>query len=547
MPALRKGILKYVLASIAIVFSLLLISVVLFSKIYLAKKVQRLVIDISKEKGYEVRISDIAFGFLAGLEFEEIEIFDSRDLNAYPIRIGELIIKPDVTSSLIERKLVIEEIVINDADLSLPKVGLDKLKKLSAEIRQKRLGEEEEMVIPIAIHRILLNMAEIEVSEGVKLYISKLDSRLRDYELRDQRNIHLKGTVIFLDNEIGINGLIKASSNETNGKLNVNISDFNLGLLSKVLEDQQNLSLDADLNFRIAETIGSSGRIQLANGKESANTRSLLSSELLYDVTYDKIADRLLINSFDFEVGKLLLARFDGSVDRITTGGVFNINGSASTARLEDVITLFRGFSHVIASGKVEAQDLKLTGSLEKDDVTFSGKAVLSGVDFDDKERDIRVNQLGGALGFKKIVSRRVSSGLSIQGKLNSMNIWTKIGLLEGLNGELDFKTNGTWNSSELSFSLNDLKLETGLGDKLEISNLKTRDPINMRFNNTLDKSLSESETQLGRDKISLMSRGVAFNDASYKGFKIERGSIDDISVLYQTNQNLSIELTAHR
>ncbi|MGB7293264.1 MAG: hypothetical protein WBD99_13910, partial [Thermodesulfobacteriota bacterium] len=546
MPALRKGILKYVLASIAIFFSLFFISVFLFSKIYLAKKVQSLVVNVSKEKGYEVRISDIAFGFFAGLEARDIQIFDSTDLNAYPIKIGELKIKPDVTSSIIERKLVIEEIVINDADLSLPQVGLDKLKKLSAEIRQKRLGKDEERFIPIAIQRIELNKAQIEVSEGVKLYVSKLDSRLRDYELQGQRKIELEGTLIFLDNEIGINGLIKTSSDETNGELNVDISGFKSGLLSKVLEDQENLSLHADLNFRIAETIGSSGRIELADGEEFTNTRSILSTELRYDVTYDKKSDALLINSFDLEVGKLLFARFDGSIDRMTTEGVFNINGSASTTRIEDVITFFHGFSHVAASGGIEARDLQLTGSLEKDDVTFGGKAVLIGVDFDDRERDIRVDQLGGTLDIKKIMSRRVSSSLSIEGKLNSKNVVTKIGLLEGLDGELDFKTDGTWNSSELSFSLNDLKLERGLNDKLEISNLKTREPIKMSFKGTIDKSLSEGENQLTQDEISLVSRGLTFKDASYKGFEIERGSIDDILVLYEINQNLSIELTVY-
>jgi hypothetical protein len=546
MPALRKRIVKYTLASIAVVFSLLFISVFLFSKFYFAKKVQSLVVNISKEKGYEVRIGDITFGFLTGLEIEKIEIFDSRDINAYPITIGELIIKPGMTSSIIERKLVIEEIVINDVGLSLPQAGLDKLKKLSSEIRQKRLGEEEERFLPIAIKRIELNKAQIEVSEGVKLYLSKLDCRLRDYELQDQRNIELKGTVIFLDNEIRTNGLIKASSNETTGELSVNISDFKSGFLPKAPEDGEKLSLDADLNFRIADTISSTGRIVLANGDGITDTRSLLSTEFQYDITYDKISDRLLINAFDFDVGKLVNAKFDGSIDRITTDGVFNIAGSASTTRVEDVITSFHRLSHVVASGEIEARDLTLTGSLKNNDVSFGGKAILSGVDFDDRQRDIRVNQLGGTLIIKNIISRSVSSGLSIQGRLNSKNVVTKIGLLEGLDGEFDFKTNGTWNSSELSFSLKNLKLERGLNDTLKISNLKTREPINMSFDNTSEKSLSESHMLFSREKISLISRGLTFKDASYKGFEIEMGSIDDISALYESDGNLSVEFTVN-
>jgi hypothetical protein len=546
MPALRKRIVKYTLASIAIVFSLLLISVFLFSKFYFAKKVQGLVVNISKEKGYYVRISDITFGFLTGLEVEKIKIFDSRDINAYPITIGELIIKPGITSSIIDRKLVIEEIVINDLDLSLPQMGLDNLKKLSSEFRQKRLGEEEESSLPIAIKKIELNKAQIEVSGGVKLYVSKLDCTLRDYELQDQRNIDLKGTVIFLDNEIGMNGVIKASSNETTGELSVNIPDFKSGLLLKVPGDGGKLSLDADLNFQIAETMGSTGRIELGNGDVITNTSSGLSTELQYDVTYDKISDRLLINSLDFKVGKLVNATFDGSIDGITTDGVFNIAGSWSTTRIADVITSFHGLSHVVASGGIEARDLKLTGSLKNDDVSFGGKAILSGVDFDDRQRDIRVNQLGGTLVFKKIISRSVSGGLSIEGRFNSKSVATKIGLLDGLDGEFDFKNNGTWSSSELSFTLNDLNLERGLHDTLKISNLKTREPINMSFDNTSGKSLGESEKLFRRHKISLVSRGLTFKDASYKGFEIEMGSIDDISALYESDGDLSIELTAY-
>jgi len=49
------------------------------------------------------------------------------------------------------------------------------------------------------IKRIEINMAEIEVSDGVKLYISKLDFRLRDYELKDQGNIDFEWQTITLN------------------------------------------------------------------------------------------------------------------------------------------------------------------------------------------------------------------------------------------------------------------------------------------------------------------------------------------------------------
>ena len=533
MPALRKGIAKYFLTIVAIVFSLLLVSVFLFSKFYLAEKVQSLVVDISREKGYEVKIGDIAFGFLAGLEVENIEIFDSTDLNAYPIKIGELIIKPDITSSIIKGKMEIEEIVINDADLSLPKVGFEKLKKLITELGQERLDKEEEGFFSIGIKKIELNMAKIEVSDGVKLYISKLDFRLRDYELEDQKNIDIKGNITISDNQIDINGFIKTSSNQTNSELNIDIAELKVGSLSEVLEHKEDLSLHADLNFQITETISSSGKIKLENGEESTNTRPLLSTELLYDITYDKRSDTLLINTFDFEIGELLVGKFDGSIDRVTAEGVFNINGSAYSTRLEDIAILLRGFSNIVASGGIEAKDLKLTGSLGKDDVTFSGKAVLIGVDFDDSERDIKINKLGGSLDFKKIISRRESSGLSIKGKLNSKNVVTKLGLWEDLNADLEFKTNSRWNSSELSFSLNDLNLNIGLSDKIKISNLKTKEPINISFTNTSDKSLSEGENRLRRNKVSFMSRGLTFEKASWKGYTIEKGAIDDLIILY--------------
>lgn len=502
-------------------------------------------VDISKEKGYEVKVGGIAFGFSGGLEAKNIEIFDSTDLNASPIKIGRLIVKPDVTSSIIKGKLEIDEILINEADLSFSGAMFEKLKKLGAGIGQERLGEGKEKFFSIAIKRLGINMGEIEVSPGVILYMNKLDLDLSDYESKGRGNIDLKGTLIFSDNEIGIVGLIKTSSNETNGKLSVNIPEFKTGL-SKVLENNGNPSLHADLNFRIAETIASSGKIELENGEGRASARPPVSTELLYGITYDKISDTLFINKFDFETGNFLLAKFEGSVDRITTEGVLNINGSASTDRLGDVLAFFRGFSHVVASGKIEAKDLKLTGSLARDDVAFSGKAVLSGVDFDDSERDIRANELGGTLGFRKIISRRVASGLSIKGKLNSKKLATKIGLLDDLDADLEFKTNRRWGSSELSFSLYDLKLGTGLSDTIRISNLKTTSPIIISFNDTSDNSSSASESDLRRNEISLMSRGLTFKDASYKDLRIESGSIDDILVLYQTNQNLSLQLAIY-
>jgi hypothetical protein len=545
MPVLRKGIAKYFLASIAIFLSLLLVSVFLFSKIYLAKKVQSLIVDIAREKGYEVKVGGIAFGFSGGLEAKDVEIYDSTDVNAPPIKIGEFIVKPDVTSSIIKGKLEIDEILINGADLSFSKAMFQKFKKLSAEIAQQRSGEAKPKFFSIAVKRLEINMGEIDVSPGAKLYLRKLDLDLSDYESNGRGNIGLKGTLLFLDNEIGVDGLVNTSSEETNGKLRLNIPEFRTGL-SNVLENKGNPSLHADLNFRIGEKITSGGKIELEYGEGLARARPPASTEVLFGITYDKISDTLFINKFDFEAGNFLLARFGGSVDRITTEGVLNIDGSASTARIQDVITFFRGFSHIVASGKIEAKDLELTGSIAKHDVTFRGKAVLSGVSFDDSERDIRIKGLGGTLDFRKGVSQGVASGLSLQGSLNSEELATKIGLLDDINADLEFKTNRRWSSSRLSFSLYDLKLKTVLSDTIRISDLKTAEPILISFNDTSDESSSGNEGESRRNNISVVSRGLTFKDASYKDFRIKSGSLDDILVLYQANQNLSLQLTIY-
>ncbi|MBI4229167.1 MAG: hypothetical protein HY693_05525, partial [Deltaproteobacteria bacterium] len=164
-------------------------------------------------------------------------------------------------------------------------------------------------------------------------------------------------------------------------------------------------------------------------------------------------------------------------------------------------------------------------------------------VDVNDSERDLQINQLGGNLDFKKIISRGESDGLSIKGKFNSKNILTKIGVFEDLDGDLEFKTDSGWNSSKLSFSLNDLKLTIDPNDKIRISNLKTTEPINISFNNTADKSLSESGNQLRRNEVSFMSRGLTFDGASLKGYIIDKGEIDDFMIRYGIKGELHVDI----
>lgn len=543
MPKLRKVIVSSFLASIAISLSLAVAVVFLFSKIYLANKVQSLVRDISRETGYEVRIGDISFGLLTGLKGTNVEIFESTDLSVYRIKIGELIIRPDIATSIAGGRLEIEEIVANGVDLSLPRFGLEKLKTPGAKSSQEGWGSEAWRFFSVPIERIKINMGEIGFSDGVKLYISKLDFRLGDDSLKDKRKIDLEGTMTYLSSEIFISGLIEASPNETEGKLDIDIPHPEMGILSNFQADHGNSALKVDLNFRLAEALSSTGTITLDSGYEASGAKPLQSAKLRYDLAYDKTSDKLLVNAFDVQLGESLLAEFKGSIDRLTKDVFFKINGSASATRLGDVITLFPRFSHASASGKLQAKDLRVAGSLAKRRVTVSGKALLIGVDFSDGRGDLQVTQLAGSLGFKKVISRGAASGLSIRGFLGSKIIATKIGRLEDVKAELEYKTDSGWKSSELSFSLSDVKLKARLEDTVEIKSFKTTEPIILGINNPLDYRSGAGRYKSERNTISLINSGLAFEKASFSGYTVEKGSIDDCKILYTSESGFHIDI----
>ena len=185
MPPLRAGFPKIVVITLVIILSLAFIFLIYVSNFVIPDQIRSHIGEISKENEYKIEVGDIEFDFFSGLKGSDIKISDPVSLVKPILKIGEIAIQPELLSSLINWKVKIKRVIIDEPVISLTREELDNLMELIGE------GGEKEKPIPVEIEHVEIRNAKIKLLPTVFMSSKKIDLDIMGADSEEERTIIL--------------------------------------------------------------------------------------------------------------------------------------------------------------------------------------------------------------------------------------------------------------------------------------------------------------------------------------------------------------------
>jgi hypothetical protein len=495
----KSGFVKISASITAALVFLVFISLLLISNVILPREMRDYIKEISKDKGYQIEINAIRFSFLSGLMGNEIEVFDQLNSGNPILRVKSVAVKPEIISSLINRKLKIQEIIVDDSAISLTRKKFENLVKVINKMKGSK--KKKEKALPIEIERLTITDALVVVTSQTPIRLKKIEAELGDSGLNENTIVSLSGLIGLKNNEIEIHGEIKPFSDTPSGTLKMNLSQLNTRSFSNssLLPEKMNVFLDS--KFQISGQITSQGVINFRQAQSRGEKNSKFSGKLKYDLTYDKFIDTALVNFLNLDLNELIHASFAGSIEKLTKEAIFDIEGEAKTILIEDLPKWFPSLSHVEFSGCAKLDKVKITGSVKDKNIYLKGIVFLREVNVKDKNSGFQISGLRGGFNFVQTFGGSAPGFFFAQGNFSSRNLRIKTLSLDRVSGSVRFvpSENGiTFKSKGFSYenlSFNKATVESGRASGFE---------FNIRKNNdwTLDVHSDSSQFKMPEEGV---------------------------------------------
>lgn len=504
MSSPKNKLSRILLISLAAFFSFILISLIVVSKVIVPKEIRNYIKEFSEDTGVRIEAKDIGFDLLSGIKVEKIQVYDLSEPTNPFITVGTIGVKPNILSSLINRKIVVR-IKIDEPVVSSDKAGLDKITELIKKKREET-GKDKKKVIPIEIQGLSVTDGRVQIpSHDSVIFVKKIEVALSDGDRTEERAMKLSGLLSFRDNNIRVRGKIKPFQNTPFGELNINAPELNMGLIADSDVLSEKLTVSSNIRFQIGDAITSQGVVNLRQAK-SNNGKNYFSGKAEYDLSYNTSSDTISFDSISLNLVDLLRLSLAGHIEDFGTERFFDLKGEIENVRLENIFDRFGDLSPVKFSGDVEPIDIKIIGSEKDKNVSLSGTVGLSGVDVRDDRNRFQISGLGGNLDFKKVFQGGLSEGLSAQGSFFIPNVLTEIGELNGVSGKVELVSDDSSEEKLVNFS----SLRASFPDGLVSGDAQLR--------------ISSPE-----NKIIVESDDLHLENFSFEEFKIRKGNISNL------------------
>lgn len=553
---------RFVKISVSISVTLVLlffISILLVSNVIIPGEIRSYINEVSKGTGYKVEINEIEFSFFSGLMGSEIEIFDMLNPANPVLRVKNIAVRPEIIPSIINRKVKVREIIVDNSAISLTREELDNLVKLIKEKAEKSKRKEEKS-LPVGIERLIITDARVEVASQTPIRLKKIEADLGDANLNEKRTVNLSGLIDLKNNEIEIQGEIKPFSDTPTGELKINLSQLNIRSFSNASLLPEKMSVFLDSKFQISGEITSQGAIDFRPVQSEYEKKSPFSGKLKYDLAYDTFTDTVFVNSLNLDSGELIRASFAGRIEKLTREAIFNIKGDVKTIQLENVPKRFLNLSRTEFSGDVKPDNVKITGSVRDKSIYLTGSVFLGEVNVKDKSSGFQISGLKGKFNFEQSLEGSAPEVFLAQGNFSLRNLRIKTLDVKGVSGNVQFvpSENGiTFRSKDLSYgnlSFNRATVESGHASRFEFNLEKDNDwTLDVQSDGSQFKMSDEgayirefqTDIHIGEDeKVDVWGRlngkRARYNDVSFPIISADFKFGDDLLKL--TNLKVSVE-----
>ncbi len=434
---------KLSLAVLVIIFFLFVISYIYVAEVIIPGQIRGFIEEVSRDKGYKIKIKDIEFDFLSGLRGSEIEISDPVSVVKPILKIGEIAIKPEILSSLFNWKVKLRGIIIDKPVFSLTGEELNRLVNLFTQ------GERKERPLSVEVKHLEIHDARIEVLPGVFLNSKKMEVDFEDAGLAEKRTFLLSGNLDIEGNKVEIKGRINPFLDKPAGELRINLPELDTSSFLTDISPQFKLAISSDIKFEVSENIISHGLVNFTSRTEGSN----LSGKLEYDLTYRKSTDTAFFKSVNFGMDNLFLSSFTGSIEKVTKECNISLVGETGDIKIEEVPRLVTALSNLEFSGAARADDIKLIGSKAGKNISLYGNVLLNQLSVRDKNRGFEINGINGEVHSKNTFHDNAGVVFSASGVFSFKNALTKIGKFNEGKGKVEFIDDKGLKKKRLDFS----------------------------------------------------------------------------------------------
>ncbi len=403
MAVLKKGYVK-----LLFLLLILLLTVLVFLNLFLNHKLgaegPAYVEKFAGELGYEIGYDDASFDPLFRLRINGLSM-SSPD--KHYAEIGRVIISPSIISSILGRRISIGDVYIERPVVRYDAEAADRLVDF---FRGDGGGEDKGGGVSVDVKRVRIRDAAFEISPDFTLTSRSMDvliierSGEADYdEINAAGDINVQG----VDTEIA--GSVNLRKDATDGKLVITAG----GLSGIPLSDEDgaepsDVSARAEIEFRAAATVESSGAITLSGEGEKDSPRL---AELVYALDFDRTTDAVSFDKLDFDVLGILAGNFSGEIRDATGDTVFDLSGSSGEGDISNIVKRLPWLDAEKISGTAKAEDLKVKGSLKKGDLSLTGKLLIDNAGFEYEDGTLSIQGLDCTLDTSQLLQPPFTQG----------------------------------------------------------------------------------------------------------------------------------------
>lgn len=441
---------RRILLLLIIAIAIILIALNVILNIKLRAEIPNIIGQFSKESPYQIDVRKISLDPFFRLQLDAVSVIDPSSQTKDVLNINQVTVNPNILSSLLSQKVVLGEVVLNTPVAQSNQENINNLVDFIEQLRKDRKDDKGSLVEFGLIE--ILN-ADFHVTPQFVLSIPNFNIQFDDEKFQDGQIITLQGTVGLLQREVGVNGSVNISSGKTTGELSLHVDKVNIAETSSLLGDSGNLKAQTKLSFEVADLITLNGLLTFDAHKGIFSEKPF--AEFIYDLNYNKTADTATINTLDFQINDLLKGSLSGDIEKVIKETVFNLSGEVDTLNLRDIVVKIFGDDKGILSGELNTQNLQISGSRQKSDVSLIADTILNNFKYNsENEAGPSIDDLNCELKVNQSLNSSSSFLLSSIGKCKAGGfVWDKTGEVSSINSRIHLSSKNNWHDNKIALS----------------------------------------------------------------------------------------------
>jgi hypothetical protein len=435
----------------ALFFTFLIVCAgLVFLNFYLSGKLRQLAPEylnkFSELSGFNLHTDEAGLDPLFRIRLRGVKVSDPSIPQKELAEIRTLTIDPGIVSSLMSGSITVREIVIDGPVIRYDSGSAGKVRDLIER------GGEEGKGPSVGIEKIRLKDARIGIGPDTVFTSGTIDIRID--RLRSESSFDIDGDVAVFGNGMDVSGTVSVKPGETSGRIKIVTDKSRPGSSPESFVSSRNLKGVLEVTFRAADTIDSHGEISVHSHDAGSDSSESKLATLEYGLVYDKSKDTAHVDELSFSAMNVVSGVFRGDVRDVTGGLAIDLDGSASSGDLKPLSKWFPDINAETLAGNIRSDNLRIGGSLGKNDIALTGKFALDGIGFAYMDESLRVSGVSCGVEVTQNISGKSGFSFTSRGQCSADEFFEKdAGVIKSLTAGADVRLGSFWKSKEISFS----------------------------------------------------------------------------------------------